>query len=176
MAYRGPVEVVKGAWKITHTTLFPCAEEMFQDGPRREIVDISLQANKLYLEASLLEETDPARAILLDEAINLRSDEKRRWLALQPPDQHGAWQADLAIATYLSQKKNMVAAYDMLMSVHVGAPTDSLVYKTATQNMTQMFVQIRPWLTGGCTFSEMPSKEQFACIRTFWAWVESLPE
>ena len=176
MAYRGPVEVVKGAGNITHTTRFPCAEEMFKDGPRRAIVDISLQANQHYLEASLLQETDPARAILLDKAINLRSDEKRRWLALQPPDQHGAWQADLAIATYLSQKKNMVAAYDMLMSVHVGAPTDSLVYKTATQNMTQMFVQIRPWLTGGCTFSEMPSKEQFACIRTFWAWVESLPE
>jgi len=114
--------------------------------------------------------------ILLDTAINLRSDEKRRWLALQPANQHGAWKANLAITKYLSQENNMVAAYDMLMSVHIGTPHDSLVSKLATNNLTSMFVQVCPRLTGDCTFSEVLSMEQFMCIRTFWVWVESLPE
>jgi len=174
MAYRGPVHTVQGAYKTEHTARFPCQAEMFQDDMRREIVQISLDAHTLYSKASDLEETDSARMIMLNMAINLRKAEASRWLALLPPDQDGAWKANLAIATYLCQKKDMVAAYDMLMSVYTEAPAESLVCKAATHNLTQMFEQIRSQLSGDCTFPTVPSMEQFDRVRVFWVWVESL--
>jgi len=176
MAYRGPVHSVQGAYKTEHVARFPCPTEMFQDDVRREIVQISLDAHNLYSKASLLAESDSARTILLNVAINLRKEEASRWLALLPPDQDGAWKANLAIATYLCQKKDMVAAYDMLQSVYTGAPAESLVCKAATHNLTQMFEQIRSQLPGDCTFSAVPSMQQLACVRAFWVWENSLPE
>ena len=233
MAYRGPQQVVLGNFKTRHVSYLPCAEEGFKDHVRSEIVETSMRAHNLYLKASLLPETNLVRIILFDEAVQIRLDERARWLALEPPDQDGAWKADLAIATYFCQKNEMVAAYDMLMSVRTGAPKNWLVYKVATKNLTQMFLQARSQLSvqcfygigsccwfpdavlhrsielerppeifkptfflqvtprkfpaklqpepisfsvyaNTCIFSEVPSQQQFARLRAFWVWVESL--
>ena len=174
MAYQGQTHIVRGAYKTTHVVRFPMAGEMFQDETRQQIVNISLMAHGFFLEASLLDEENPARLAILRQAIETRQQEKARWLALQPPDEDGAWKADLAIASYLGQSGKMVAAFDQFMRIRTGAPENSLVCQTATANLKQMFEQVRSQIGEVGPLGEALSTEQLKAVRDFW--VRILPE
>jgi len=174
MAYHGQTHIVRGACKTTHVARFPAASEMFQDEARQQIVKVSLLAHRFFLEASLLDEQDPNRLVILKQAIETRLHEKALWLAMKPADEDGAWKADLAIASYLGQSGNMVAAFDLFMCIRNGAPKHSLVCQTAIGNLKQMFQQVRSHVVDVGTVGDALSTEQLNAVRDFW--VQNMPK
>jgi hypothetical protein len=168
MAYHGQTHIVRGACKTTHVARFPAASEMFQDEARQQIVKISLLAHRLFLEASLLPENDPRRLVILEQAIDTRLQEKARWLAMEPADQDGAWKADLAIASYLGQSGNMVAALELFVCICKCAPRQSLVYQAANSNLKQMFLQVRSHVADVGVVGDTLSTLQLDAVRAFW--------
>jgi hypothetical protein len=141
---------------------------MFQDEARQQIVKISLLAHRFFLEASLLSENDPHRLAILKKAIDLRLQEKARWLAMEPADQDGAWKADLAIASYLGQSGNMLAALELFVSICECAPKNALVYQAANSNLKQMFQQVRSHVADVGIVGDTLSTLQLDAVRAFW--------
>jgi len=176
MANYGSLEVVQGAWNTKQIVLFPSAGEMFTDATRKKIVSDSLEAHALFVKATALDASDPHRASLLKLAMQMRVDEKARWLALTPPDLDGGWKADLAIASYLWEACDMVAAFDTLARIRAESPVGSSVHRMAAQNLHSMYKQVRPQLPAHETQHGSVSAEVLVLVRRFWEWVASLPD
>jgi len=176
MASSPPVEIVQGAWNTTQVVVFPSAGEMFTDPTRMHIVNLSLQAHALFVDAAAKPATDPSRMVLLRLAIQKRIEEKALWLALTPPDKEGGWKADLAMASYQWEETNMLHAFDTLTRVRNESPANTQVHQMALQNLQAMYRQVRLQLPSHETPVGMPSVEVLGLVRQFWEWVSLLPD
>jgi len=170
------VEVVQGAWNTKQIVVFPSVGEMFKDATRKKIVDYSLIAHGVFVNATAMHVSDPKRVSQLKLAIQMRVVEKEGWLALTPPDFEGGWKADLAIASYLCESGDMVAAFDTLVKIRAEATVGSSVHHMAVQNLNSMYKQVRPQLPAHETQVGPLSAEVLVLMRQFWEWMASLPD
>ena len=170
------IQVVPGTHKQTHVICFPEPSQMFQDETRSSIVQLSLSANCDFVRASGLHKDDPARAPTLHLAMGKRLREKERWLALEPPDQLGAWQAELAMASYHSQLGDMTTAFNVLLEIRKCAPTSSEVFRLANHNLVSMRNQARKFLPDHVLYSDTPTTDELEVVGKFWEYYMQLPD
>lgn len=166
---------VPGTLHQTQCVLIPRKENMFKDAARAAIVQVALSANQNFLEASMLDKTDPARKEKLLAAMAKRCSEKTQWLALEVPDLYGAWKADLAMAAYHNQLGEMLKAFDVLMELRQNAPHSSEVRRLAVHNLVSMRNQARRFLPATHSYSDNPTDDDLKIVRTFWEWFMQLP-
>jgi len=169
------LHAVAGTLQQTQVVVYRHESEMFKDPARLAIVDLSLSANNDFLSASIMAENDPRRAALLQTAIAKRLDEKRQWLEMQPPDVLGAFQADLALASYHNQAGDMVKSFDFLMEIRAGAPSGSMVYQMALKNLMAMRETTSVFFRGA-VWSDPATTDELGRLRQFWVQYMALPD